>query len=112
MSRCCSNVARSGTIQRAASHIARKAVELDLVPGRSPVSVAAAAIYLASQASADKKTQKEIGDIAGVAEVTIKQSYKSLIPRAGDLFPTDFIFHIDLMEVISPIRIFLFSNLH
>lgn len=42
----------------AATYIARKAVELDLVPGRSPISVAAAAIYMASQASAEKKTQK------------------------------------------------------
>lgn len=42
----------------AATFIARKAVELDLVPGRSPISVAAAAIYMASQASAEKKTQK------------------------------------------------------
>lgn len=36
-------------VQRAATHIAKKAVELDIVPGRSPISVAAAAIYMASQ---------------------------------------------------------------
>lgn len=42
----------------AATYIGGKAVELDLVPGRSPISVAAAAIYMASQASAEKKTQK------------------------------------------------------
>jgi transcription initiation factor TFIIIB Brf1 subunit/transcription initiation factor TFIIB len=36
-------------VQKAATHIARKAVELDIVPGRSPISVAAAAIYMASQ---------------------------------------------------------------
>ena len=45
------------SVQKAASHIARKAVELDIVPGRSPISVAAAAIYMASQASDDKRTQ-------------------------------------------------------
>ena len=38
-------------VQRAATHIARKAVELDIVPGRSPISVSAAAIYMASQVS-------------------------------------------------------------
>ena len=80
------------TVQKAASHIARKAVELDIVPGRSPISVAAAAIYMASQASDDKRTQKEIGDIAGVADVTIRQSYKLTYPRAADLFPDDFKF--------------------
>ena len=74
------------------THIARKAVALDLVPGRSLISVAAAAIYMASQASAEKRTQNEIGDIAGVADVTIRQSYRLICPRAPDLFPTDFKF--------------------
>ena len=86
------NIGLPASVQKAASHIARKAVELDIVPGRSPISVAAAAIYMASQASDDKRTQKEIGDIAGVADVTIRQSYKLMYPRAADLFPDDFKF--------------------
>ncbi|MBZ3891675.1 Kynurenine--oxoglutarate transaminase 3 [Sciurus carolinensis] len=92
MSRFCSNLCLPKQVQMAATHIARKAVELDLVPGRSPISVAAAAIYMASQASAEKRTQKEIGDIAGVADVTIRQSYRLIYPRAPDLFPPDFKF--------------------
>lgn len=92
MSRFCSNLGLPSSVQRAATHIARKAVELDIVPGRSPISVAAAAIYMASQASEDKKTQKEIGDIAGVADVTIRQSYKLMYPRAAELFPDYFKF--------------------
>jgi transcription initiation factor TFIIB len=59
---------------------------------RSPISVAAAAIYMASQASNDKKTQREIADIAGVADVTIRQSYKLMLPRAAELFPDGFNF--------------------
>ena len=99
MSRFCSNLQLSNVIQKAATHIARKAVEVDLVPGRSPISVAAAAIYMASQASEDRKTAKEIGDIAGVAEVTIRQSYKLMYPKAAALFPDDFKFAtpIDLL---------------
>ncbi|XP_023787896.1 transcription initiation factor IIB isoform X2 [Cyanistes caeruleus] len=92
MSRFCSNLGLPKQVQMAATHIARKAVELDLVPGRSPISVAAAAIYMASQASSEKRTQKEIGDIAGVADVTIRQSYRLIYPRAPDLFPADFKF--------------------
>lgn len=65
---------------------------MDIVPGRSPISVAAAAIYMASQASKQKKSQKEIGDIAGVADVTIRQSYKLMYPHASKLFPDDFDF--------------------
>lgn len=93
MDRFCSALNLSAPVIRASKFIAKKAVELDLVPGRSPVSVAAAAIYLASQASDDKKSQKDIGDIAGVAEVTIRQSYRNLIGRASELFPPDFTFH-------------------
>lgn len=51
MSRFCSNLGLPNSVQRAATHIARKAGELDIVSGRSPISVAAAAIYMASQVS-------------------------------------------------------------
>lgn len=92
MSRFCSNLGLPSDVQKAATHIARKAVDLDLVPGRSPISVAAAAIYMASQASEEKRSQKEIGDIAGVADVTIRQSYRLIYLRAAELFPSDFKF--------------------
>jgi len=101
MSRFCGNLWLPFYIQGAATRIAKKAVELDLVAGRSPISIAAAAIYLASQASTDKKTAKEIGEIAGVAEVTIRQTYKLLLPRAAELFPGDFKFETPI-ESLSP----------
>ena len=34
----------------------------------------------------------EIGDIAGVADVTIRQSYKLIYPKAHDLFPEGYKF--------------------
>ena len=34
----------------------------------------------------------EIGDIAGVADVTIRQSYRLIFLRAAELFPSDFKF--------------------
>ena len=69
-------------------------MKLDIEPGRSPMSVAAAAIYMASQASKDKakKTPKEIGAVAGVHAVTIRESYKLMRSCAYDLFPEDFAF--------------------
>lgn len=93
MSRFCSNLELPNSIQKAATFIARKAVDIDLVAGRSPISVAAAAIYMASQASEMKKSQKDISEVAGVAEVTIRQAYKLMYPKAALLFPTDFKFH-------------------
>ena len=92
MSRFCGTLSLARPIQKAATCIAQKAVDMDIVPGRSPISVTAAAIYMASQASRDKRTQKEIADIAGVADVTIRQSYKLMLTRAKELFPADFTF--------------------
>jgi len=92
MSRFCGTLTLSREVQKAATCIAKKAVDLDIVPGRSPISVAAAAIYMASQASDDKRAQREIAEIAGVADVTIRQSYKLMLPRAAELFPPDFRF--------------------
>ena len=99
MSRFCANLGLSSAVQRASTLIAKRAVELDIVPGRSPISVAAAAIYMASQASQEKRTPREIGDIAGVAEVTIRQSYRLMIPRAAELFPADFNFHTPIDQL-------------
>merc|ERR1719239_615452 len=48
-----------------------------------------------------KKSPKDIGDIAGVAEVTIRQSYKAMIPKAAQLFPADFKFATNL-ESLPP----------
>ncbi|KAI1730782.1 transcription factor TFIIB repeat domain-containing protein [Ditylenchus destructor] len=92
MSRFCGNLGLPNSVQTTATRIAKKAVELDLVAGRSPISIAAAAIYLASQASANKCTAKEIGEIAGAAEVTVRQTYRLLLPKAAELFPADFKF--------------------
>jgi len=94
MSRFCSNLGLPAVVQRAATCIAKQAVDQDLVSGRSPISVAAAAIYMASQASKEKKSQKEISEVAGVAEVTIRQSYKQMLPNASKLFPSGFCFYI------------------
>ncbi|VDM43294.1 unnamed protein product [Toxocara canis] len=101
-SRFCGNLGLSHGIQAAATRIAKKAVELDLVAGRSPISIAAAAIYMASQASSEKKTAKEIGEIAGAAEVTVKQTYRLLYPRAKELFPEDFKFANGGIESLPP----------
>jgi len=99
MSRFCGTLSLSRQIQKAATTIASRAVDMDIVPGRSPISVAAAAMYLASQASRDKRGQKEIADIAGVADVTIRQSYKLLLTKAKDLFPEDFEFDTPIHQL-------------
>lgn len=99
MSRFCSNLSLPAAVQRAAQCIARLAIDKDVTPGRSPISVAAAAIYMASQASDVKKSQRQIADVAGTAEQTIKQSYRLMLARAAELFPPDFVFHTPINQL-------------
>ncbi|XP_065829497.1 transcription initiation factor IIB-like [Oscarella lobularis] len=101
MSRFCANLGLSSDIQRAANHIARKAVELEICPGRVYTSVAAAAIYMASQASTMKKFQKEVGSVVGVAETTIRAIYRLIYPERAKLFPENFKFAVPLEKLPS-----------
>jgi transcription initiation factor TFIIB len=96
MHRFCATLGLSKNAQKAATYVAKQAVDLDIVPGRSPISVAATAIYMASHASNDKRSQGDIAETAGVAAVTIKQVYKLMLPRAAELFPVDFEFSIPI----------------
>ncbi len=61
-------------------HVAQKASELDIVPGRNPATIAATAIYLVSQASDSNlnKTKEQIGLIIGTSPSTISDCYKYL----------------------------------
>ena len=69
------------TVQWASLHIDRMAVELDIGPGRSPLSVAATSIYMASKASEVPLSIRQIRESAGVADTTIRQSYQLMFTR-------------------------------
>jgi len=49
--------------------------------GRGPTGIAAAALYVASLIHGEKRTQREVADVAGVTEVTIRNRYKELIKK-------------------------------
>ncbi|VUZ55205.1 unnamed protein product [Hymenolepis diminuta] len=89
MTRFCANLNLDIAVQQLANTVARRALNLNLVSGRSPVSVAAAAIYMAALALGCRKEKKEIGDVAGCAEATITCTYRAMLPKAVELFPDD-----------------------
>ena len=55
----------------------------ELTHGKSPTGVAAAAVYVASRLCETPRTQREIADISGVTEVTIRNRYKEIVGRLG-----------------------------
>jgi len=78
VARFCSGLQLRGEVQSKAAEILTQATEKELTSGRGPTGVAAAAIYIASILSGDRRTQREVADVAGVTEVTIRNRYKEL----------------------------------
>ncbi len=77
-----------GKVEEIAHKTISVAKENKLTSGRGPTGIAAAASYIASVLTGERKTQREIAEIAQVTEVTIRNRYKELINRL--------LFHISL----------------
>ena len=69
----------SAETQSKAVEILKKAQKAELTSGRGPTGLAAAALYIAALLNNEKRTQREVADVAGVTEVTIRNRYKELI---------------------------------
>jgi len=83
ISRFCSELKLSGDVQTKAIEILKRADDKELTSGRGPTGVAAAAIYIGSILCNERRTQREVADIAGVTEVTIRNRYKELTEKLG-----------------------------
>jgi transcription initiation factor TFIIB len=62
-----------------AKNILQEALKNGIIAGKSPRSLAAAAVYVACSLTNNKKTQRQIADVANVTEVTIRNRSKELI---------------------------------
>jgi len=69
----------SGNVLKRAAEILRKAKEKGITAGKDPAGLAAAAIYIASLLEDERRTQKEIAQVSGVTEVTVRNRYKELV---------------------------------
>lgn len=76
-----SELGLSGEVQSKAIEILKKAMDQELTSGRGPTGVAAAAIYIASVLLGERRTQREVAEVAGVTEVTIRNRYKELAEK-------------------------------
>ncbi len=69
--------------QNQALKILKKAEVSELTSGRGPAGISAAALYVSALLNDEKRTQREVADVAGITEVTIRNRYKELIDRLG-----------------------------
>jgi len=78
ISRFCSELKLSGDVREKTIKILHDAARGELTSGRGPTGMAAASLYIATVLCGERRTQREIADVAGVTEVTIRNRYKEL----------------------------------
>ncbi|MFH8132350.1 MAG: transcription initiation factor IIB [Candidatus Aenigmatarchaeota archaeon] len=81
--RFCSMLGLSDKVQAKAVEILRKARKFDITGGKGPTGIAAAAVYIACVLVGEKRTQREVADVFGITEVTIRNRYKELVEKMG-----------------------------
>jgi transcription initiation factor TFIIB len=81
ISRFCSELKLSGDVQAKTVEILRDAAHRELTSGRGPTGMAAASLYIASVLCGERRTQREVTDVADVTEVTIRNRYKEITKK-------------------------------
>ena len=76
ISRYCNHLGLPVPLQQATIFVVRKVIEEGTLAGRSPITIAGACIFFATHLWGMGKTGKEIGDVAGVQDSTIRLAYK------------------------------------
>jgi transcription initiation factor TFIIB len=74
-----SDLGLSDEAERRARRLLKTAKEQGVHSGKSPVGLAAAAVYAASLLTNEKVTQSEVSEVASISEVTIRNRYKELL---------------------------------
>jgi len=81
VSRFCGELKLSSTVRVKTLKILQDAARGELTSGRGPTGMAAASLYIACVLCGERRTQREVADIAGVTEVTIRNRYKELTQK-------------------------------
>jgi transcription initiation factor TFIIB len=79
-----SGLGLSEDVERTARDLVDRSRRSGLHSGKSPVGLAAAAVYAASLLTNERTTQRAVGEVAGVSEVTIRNRYRELLDAEDD----------------------------
>ncbi|KAG0455600.1 hypothetical protein HPP92_024892 [Vanilla planifolia] len=90
MPRFCTLLQLNKSAQELAAHIGEVVINKCFCTRRNPISISAAAIYLACQLEDKRKTQAEICKVTGLTEVTLRKVYKELLENCHDLLPPNY----------------------
>lgn len=100
MIRFCNKLSLPQKIVSACQELAKNAQRAGTLDGRSPISIAAAGIYLVSALFNCPKSPKQISEVAGVSDSTIRTSYKLLWTSREQLVDASWYSGRDLDESI------------
>ncbi|XP_010908061.1 plant-specific TFIIB-related protein 1 [Elaeis guineensis] len=90
MPRFCMLLQLNKSARELAAHIGEVVINKCFCTRRNPISISAAAIYLACQLEDKRKTQAEICKVTGLTEVTLRKVYKELLENWDDLLPPNY----------------------
>ncbi len=68
----------SGEVQIEAVNLIKRVQKKKLTSGKSPSGMAAACLYIAALKCGERRTQREVAQVAGVTEVTVRNRYKEV----------------------------------
>jgi transcription initiation factor TFIIB len=74
-----SDLELSDEVERRARDLIEDARNAGVLSGKSPVGLAAAAVYAAALLCNEKVTQNDVSEVADISEVTIRNRYKELL---------------------------------
>lgn len=87
MTTLCSRLGVSHVIEEGAQACVRMVWQREMLTGRNPNTIAGACLYLIVQALEESIDLKSIADCAGLAESTIKETYKKIYPKRVEITP-------------------------
>ncbi|MES3517632.1 MAG: transcription initiation factor IIB [Natronomonas sp.] len=79
-----SDLELSDEVERRARELLQSAKDQGIHSGKSPVGLAAAAVYAASLLTNEKTTQSAVSEVADISEVTIRNRYHELLEAEQD----------------------------
>jgi transcription initiation factor TFIIB len=83
--RFCSDLGLTEECERRARSLLQSAQQAGITSGKSPVGLAAAAVYAASLLTNERVTQSEVSTVASISEVTIRNRYHELLEAENDV---------------------------
>lgn len=91
VARYCNHLGLDMSIVRVTEAITMRIQEQGCLAGRSPITIAAATIYLVTMLVNEQRTARRISVAAGVSDVTIKHSYRELLKVLDQVLTPDII---------------------